>query len=89
MPEEQLKAFIETVQGDTSLQEKLRAAADSDAVVAVAKDAGFSITTEDLKKHRQAQPDPSNHELENAAGGRENTYPLTGPCDCMCSGFPS
>ena len=52
MPEEQLKAFIETVQGDTSLQEKLRAAADSDAVVAdavvaVAKDAGFSITTED------------------------------------------
>ena len=47
MPEEQLKAFIETVQGDTSLQEKLRAAADSDAVVAVAKDAGSSITTED------------------------------------------
>ena len=47
MSQEQLQAFIEKVQGDTRLQEKLKAAADSDAVVAVAKDAGFSITTED------------------------------------------
>ena len=45
MSEEQLKAFLEKVQGDTSLQEKLKAAGDSDAVLAIAKEAGHSIST--------------------------------------------
>ena len=44
MSEEQLKAFLDKVKGDTSLQEKLKAAADSDAVLAIAKEAGFSIS---------------------------------------------
>ena len=38
MSEEQIKAFLEKVQGDTSLQEKLKTAADSDAVAAIAKE---------------------------------------------------
>ena len=66
MSEEQLKAFIEKVQGDTSLQEKLKAAADSDAVLAIAKDAGFSISADDLKN---AQSEISDEELEGVAGG--------------------
>ena len=66
MSEEQLKAFLEKVQGDTRLQEKLKAAADSDAVLAIAKDAGFSISADDLKK---AQSEVSDEELEAAAGG--------------------
>ena len=66
MSEEQLKAFIEKVQGDTSLQEKLKAAADSDAVLAIAKDAGFSISADDLKN---AQSEVSEEELEGVAGG--------------------
>ena len=66
MSEEQLKAFLEKVKADTSLQEKLKAAADADAVLAIAKDAGFSITTEDLKEHRQTLSDD---ELEGVAGG--------------------
>ena len=41
MSEEQLKAFIEKVQGDDSLQEKLKAAANPDAVVSIAKEAGL------------------------------------------------
>ena len=41
MSEEQLKAFLEKVKGDTSLQEKLKAASDADAVVAIAKEAGL------------------------------------------------
>ena len=44
MSEEQLKAFLEKVQVDTSLQEKLKAAADADAVLAIAKEAGFSLS---------------------------------------------
>ena len=38
MSEEQLKAFLEKVKGDTGLQEKLKAAANSDAVVSIAKE---------------------------------------------------
>ena len=49
MSEEQLKAFLEKVKGDTSLQEKLKAAADANAVAAIAKEAGFSISADDLK----------------------------------------
>ena len=67
MSEEQLKAFLEKVQGDTSLQEKLKAAADSDAVLAIAKEAGFSISADDLKNAESAKP--LDDELEAAAGG--------------------
>ncbi|QNI73231.1 Nif11-like leader peptide family natural product precursor [Synechococcus sp. NOUM97013] len=66
MSEEQLRAFLEKVKGDTGLQEKLKAAADADAVVAMAKDAGFMISADDLKK---AQSEVSDAELEAAAGG--------------------
>ena len=50
--EEQLKVFIAKVQADSSLQEQLKA--EGADVVAIAKTAGFSITTEDLNAHRQA-----------------------------------
>ena len=67
MSEEQLKAFLEKVKGDTSLQEKLKAAADSDAVLAIAKEAGFSITAEDIQSMQSVEV--SDKELEAAAGG--------------------
>ncbi|QNJ19248.1 nif11-like leader peptide domain protein [Synechococcus sp. A18-25c] len=70
MSEEQLKAFLEKLKADTSLQEKLKAAADSDAVLAIAKEAGFSISDDDLKK---AQSEISDEELEIAAGGNNDT----------------
>ena len=66
MSEEQLKAFLEKVQADTSLQEKLKAAADADAVAAIAKEAGFSISADVLKN---AQSELSEEELEGVAGG--------------------
>ena len=66
MSEEQLKAFLEKVKGDTSLQEKLKEAADSDAVVAIAKEARFMISADDLAK---AQSELSQEELEAVAGG--------------------
>ena len=66
MSEEQLKAFIAKVEGDTSLQEQLKATADSEAVLAIAKDAGFSISADDFKK---AQSEISEEELEGVAGG--------------------
>ena len=64
MSEEQLKAFIAKVQADASLQQQLKA--EGADVVAIAKAAGFSISTEDLKEHRQ---DLSEEDLEGVAGG--------------------
>ena len=69
MSEEQLKAFLEKVQGDTNLQEKLKAAADANAVAAIAKGAGFSISADDLKN---AQSELSEEELDGVAGGGPN-----------------
>ena len=65
MSEEQLKAFLEKVNGDSSLQEKLKAASDANAVAAIAKEAGFSISAADLTK---AQAEISDEELESVAG---------------------
>jgi len=48
MSEEQLKALLKKVKGDTNLQEKLKAAADADAVVAIAQESGVSISADDL-----------------------------------------
>ena len=67
MSEEQLKAFLEKVKADTSLQEKLKAASDADGVVAIAKEAGFKISAEDLKNAQVTEL--SDEELEGAAGG--------------------
>jgi len=74
MSEEQLKAFLEKVKADTSLQEKLKAAADNDAVAAIAKEAGLSISADDLKN---AQSEISDEELENVAGGWWETKECT------------
>ena len=66
MSKEQLKAFLEKVKGDTSLQEKLNG--DADAVMEIAKEAGFSITAEDIQLMQSAN-EVSDEELEGAAGG--------------------
>ena len=71
MSEEQLKVFLEKVQGDTSLQEKLKAAAHANAVTAIAKEAGFIISADDLTK---AKSEITEEELEGVAGGVESNY---------------
>ena len=83
MSEEQLKAFLEKVQGDTSLQEKLKAAADDKAVVAIAKDAGFMISIDDLKNAQVTEL--SDDELENISGGGSYYGSDTRLCNCTRS----
>jgi predicted ribosomally synthesized peptide with nif11-like leader len=86
MSAEQLTAFWEAVEADTSLQEKLSASTDGDidtpieaaAVVAIAKEAGFTITTGDLlKADAQAILEMNDEDLEKVAGGC-GTYCLRG-----------
>ena len=69
MSEEQLNAFLEKVKGDTSLQEKRKAAASPEAAVEVAKEAGFSITAEDIQSMQSPTAELSDEELEEASGG--------------------
>ena len=71
MSEEQLKAFLEKVKADTSLQEKLKAASDANAASAIAKEAGFSISADEFTKAQSTEL--SDEELEGVAGGEGKT----------------
>ena len=81
MSEEQFKAFLDVVKADLRLQEELKAAGDADAVVAIAKAAGFVISADELKN---AQAEVSEEELEAIAGGGIRSMDCTGghwgPC---------
>ena len=68
MSEEQLNAFLEKVKGDNTLQEKLKAAASPEAAIEIAKEAGFSISAEDIQS-MQSTVELSDEELEEASGG--------------------
>ena len=77
MTEEQLKAFWEAVQGDTSLQEKLRATTDADSIASIAKEAGFEITAEEVEE-AQAQLSEE-EELKGVSGGFTAVFTDNGP----------
>ena len=81
MSEEQLKAFLEAVKADAGLQEKLKAAGDADAVLAIAKAAGFIISAEEL---RMVQAELSEEELEGIAGG--SSFHRSSCLTCMAHG---
>ena len=87
MSDEQLKAFLEKVKGNNSLREKLKTVSDSDVVLAIAKEDGFSISADDLKN---AQSEISEEELEGVAGGNCSGRvahctqgPVSHPMNCL------
>lgn len=69
MSEEQLKALLAKLKDDAGLQEKLKGAAELDAAVAMARDAGFDVNKADWLRY-QAKQTLSEDELEGVAGGR-------------------
>ena len=84
MTQEQLTAFITDAKGNFSLQEKLKVAADADAVLSIAKEAGYDFTTEDFSATEETI---SADDLEMVAGGRGHSvrsthiYNAAGICD--------
>lgn len=89
MSEEQLKAFLEAVKIDAGLQEQLKASGNPDAVVAIAKAAGFVISTDHLKRTQAelAEEELSEEELEEVAGGGcHNASSYTGRRTCPRAG---
>ena len=70
MSEEQLAALLAKLRDDAGLQEKLKGAADLDAVFAIAKDAGFVISKAVwLKFQSQQTIELSDEELDGISGG--------------------
>jgi predicted ribosomally synthesized peptide with nif11-like leader len=70
MSEEQLTALLAKLKDDAGLQEKLRIAADLDAAVALAKEAGFDTSKADWLKYQAKQTiELCDEDLEGIAGG--------------------
>lgn len=70
---ENMKKFLNAVEGSKELQEKVNAAGDNvNAVIGVAKDAGFAISEEDIKsaKANVRKGALSDDDLEAVAGGQ-------------------
>jgi predicted ribosomally synthesized peptide with nif11-like leader len=70
MSEEQLTALLAKIKEDAGLQEKFKGAADLDAAVALAKEAGFDVSKADWLKYQAKQTiELSDEELEVVSGG--------------------
>ena len=89
MSEEQLKAFLEAVKADAGLQEKLNAATDADAAVAIAKEVGFMISADELQRAQAVGEELSDEELESVSGGglqaprtKADCYPTYHEANC-------
>ena len=70
MSEEQLSALLAKLKDDEGLQEKLKGADDLEAVVVIAKAAGFVISVKELEAAVSARAgELSDEDLESVAGG--------------------
>ena len=70
MSEDQLKAFLATLQGDTLLQEKLERATNLEETLALIKEAGFEVSKDNwLSYEANLSSELSDDSLENVQGG--------------------
>ncbi|QNI54259.1 nif11-like leader peptide domain protein [Synechococcus sp. BIOS-E4-1] len=86
MSEAQLKAFLQKVNGDANIQEKLKAAKSPEEVVKIAEETGYEFTVDQLSANVLLSED----ELKDVAGGytcgKNGLPPMTGVAT-MPSGF--
>jgi len=70
MSEDQLMALLAKLKDDAELREKLRAAVDLDAAVALAKESGFDVSKAAWMNYQATQTQElSDAELEGVTGG--------------------
>ena len=74
---EQLKAFLEKVKGDSSLQDKLKAAKTPENVVEIAKEHGYEFTADKLSQL-------SEKELEGVSAGGTDSWFWSTVCSACC-----
>jgi predicted ribosomally synthesized peptide with nif11-like leader len=71
MSEEQLSALLAKLKEDAGLLEKLKGAADLDAAVAIAMEAGFDVSEADWLRYQAKKTlELSDDDLEILAGGK-------------------
>ena len=81
MSEVQLSAFLAALKADMGFQEKLKGAADLDAAMAMAKEAGFDVSKADWLRYQASQTlELSDEELERVTGGFGKPDMLGGMC---------
>ena len=71
MSEEQLSALLAKLKDDAGLQEKLKGAADLDAALAIAKEAGYEVSKAEWLKAQASQMEMSDEELAGVTGGSD------------------
>jgi predicted ribosomally synthesized peptide with nif11-like leader len=70
MSEEQLSALLAKLKEDAGLRERLQGAVDLDAIVELAKEAGFDVSKADCLRYQAKQTlGLSDEELEYVSGG--------------------
>jgi len=78
MSQEQLSVLLAKLKEDAGLRERLQGAADLDAAVAMAQEAGFDVSKADwLKSQAQQTLELSDEELENVSGGATPVVAIT------------
>jgi predicted ribosomally synthesized peptide with nif11-like leader len=78
MSEHQLTALVAKLKDDAGLREKLQGAADLDAALALAKEAGFDVSKAEWIRYQASQTSElSDAELEGVAGGSGTFCPDT------------
>jgi len=71
MPEEQITAFLAAVKADAELEQKLKGAKDLDGAVAIANEAGFSVSKDAWLSYQAEQSlELSDDEVAGLDGGR-------------------
>ncbi len=71
MSEEQLAALLAKLKDDAGLQEQLKGATDLDAAMAIAQEAGFTVTKAEWLRYQAEQTlELSDEELEGVSGGQ-------------------
>ena len=84
MPEEQLQAFLEKVQADSNLQEKLKTAQTPNDVVVIAESVGFQISADAVTAAHTSTLKLSAEELGSVSGGGGGTMWLVSNCPPNC-----
>ena len=70
MSAEQFSALLAQLQEDSGLMEKFNGAADLDAAVAIANEAGFDVSADDWHQYQAGQGSISAEELAAISGGK-------------------
>lgn len=71
MTQSQIEAFLQAASSDTTLQNKIQAAGDPESLVEIARQAGFSISVDDIKN---GQSELSEEDLQGISGGGGINY---------------